>query len=149
VQEAGQLRCPREGEPVSTSVAGVIERFAPAYWERYGSRITLEQRKALQAILQCRTPALGGHRYACECGHEHHAFHSCNHRLCPRCGSADTQEWVRKQLGNLLPVPYYLVTFTVPSELRPVMLGNRQAMELLMRCSAQALTELLADPARG
>ncbi|MBC2604430.1 IS91 family transposase [Puniceicoccus vermicola] len=145
----GQLRCPREGESRPLTVARVIERFAPAYWERYGSRMRLEQRKALQAILQCRTPALGGHRYACGCGHEHHAFHSCNHRLCPRCGAADTQEWVRKQLGKLLPVPYYLVTFTVPSELRSVMLGNRQAMELLMGCSARALNELLADPARG
>ena len=46
-------------------------------------------------------------------------------------------------------MPSYLVTFTVPSELRPVMPGNRQAMELLMGCSSQALTELLADPARG
>jgi len=148
LQEAGQLRCPRESAPVSTSVAGVIERFAPIYWERYGARMTLDQRKALQAILQCRTPALGGHRYGCACGHEHHAFHSCNHRLCPRCGSADTQAWVEKQLGRLLPVPYYMVTFTLPSQLRPVMLGNRQAMELLMRCSSQALSELLADPAR-
>nr|WP_281388076.1 transposase [Puniceicoccus vermicola] len=143
------MSCPRESEPHALTVAGVIERFAPAYWERYGRRIPLDQRKALQAILQCRTPALGGHRYACGCGHEHHAFHSCNHRLCPRCGSADTQVWVRKQLGKLLPVPYYLVTFTLPSELRPVMLGNRQAMELLMSCSARALNELLADPARG
>lgn len=130
-------------------MAEVIERFAPAYWARYADRITLDQRRALQAILQCRTPALGGHRYACNCGYAHYAFHSCNHRLCPRCGTADTQAWVTKQLGRLLPVPYYMVTFTLPDQLRMVLRTKREAMELLMRCSAQALRELLADTHRN
>jgi hypothetical protein len=126
----------------------VIERFAPAYWRGNRRSIRVDERRALQAILQCRTPALGGHRYACACGHEHHAFHSCNHRLCPRCGSADTQAWVHGQLGRLLPVSYYMVTFTLPEQLRRVMRGNRRAMELFMRCSGKALSELLADPKR-
>lgn len=126
----------------------VIERFIEPFWARYASTITVEQRKALQAMLQCRTPALGGHRYACSCGQTHHAFHSCNHRLCPQCGAADTTEWVHKQMGKLLPVPYFMVTFTLPEQLRPIMLGNRAAMELFFKCSSQALRELLADPKR-
>jgi hypothetical protein len=126
----------------------VIERFIEPYWARYGRSVTVEQRKALQAILQCRTPAMGGHRYACSCGQTHHAFHSCNHRLCPQCGAADTAAWVQKQLGKLLPVPYFMVTFTLPEQLRPVMRGNRLAMELFFKCSSQALSELLADPKR-
>ncbi len=126
----------------------MIERFTPAYWQRYGDSIRVDERRALQAILQCRTPALGGHRYACDCGHEHHAFHSCHHRLCPRCGAADAQDWVAKQLGRLLPVPYYMVTFTLPDQLRSLLRGQREAMELFMRHSAQALRELLADPKR-
>lgn len=127
----------------------VIERFIEPFWQAYGHSITLEPRKALQAILQCRTAALGGHCYACpDCGNEHFAYHSCNHRLCPQCGAADTQEWVDKQLGKLLPVPYFMVTFTLPGQLRPVMLGSRQAMELFFQCSSQALQELLADPKR-
>jgi hypothetical protein len=127
----------------------VIERFASAYWERYAGKITVDQRRALQAILQCRTPALGGHRYDCACGHSHQAFHSCNHRLCPRCGAQETQMWVQKQLGKLLPVTYYMVTFTLPAPLRAVMRSNRPAIELFMQCSARALTELLADPSRS
>lgn len=126
----------------------VIERFIEPFWARYSGSITVEQRKAIQAILQCRTPALGGHRYACKCGQTHHAFHSCNHRLCPQCGAADTVQWVQKQMGKLLPVPYFMVTFTLPEELRPVMLGNRRAMELFFKCSSQAISELLADPKR-
>jgi hypothetical protein len=126
----------------------VIERFIEPYWARHSGSITVEQRKALQAILQCRTPALGGHRYACTCGQTHHAFHSCNHRLCPQCGAADTADWVAKQMGKRLAVPYFMVTFTLPEQLRSVMLGNRAAMELFFKCSSQALTELLGDPKR-
>lgn len=126
----------------------VIERFIEPFWARYAHTITVEQRKAIQAILQCRTPVLGGHRYDCSCGQSHHAFHSCNHRLCPQCGAADTAEWVQKQMGKLLPVPYFMVTFTLPQQLRSVMLGNRTAMELFFKCSSQALSELLADPKR-
>ncbi|HAV13320.1 MAG TPA: hypothetical protein DCX06_07515 [Opitutae bacterium] len=126
----------------------VIEHFIEPFWARYSGSITVEQRKALQATLQCRTPALGGHRYACNCGQTHHAFHSCNHRLCPQCGAADTAQWVHKQMGKLLPVPYFMITFTLPEELRSVMLGNRRAMELFFQCSSQAISELLADPKR-
>lgn len=144
----GQHRCPGTAAPATLTVAGVIERFAPEFWARYATRITVDERRAFQAILQCRTPALGGHRYACECGHEHYAFHSCNHRLCPRCGAGDTQAWVARQLGSLLPVPYFMVTFTVPDALRPIIRGNPQAMELFMRCSGRALADLLADPTR-
>ena len=128
----------------------VIERFIEPFWQAHGHSITLDQRKALQAILQCRTPALGGHCYACpDCGVEHFAYHSCNHRLCPQCGAADTQEWVDQQLGKLLPVPYFMVTFTLPEQLRPVLSGNRLAMDLFARCSSRALAELLADPKRN
>lgn len=125
----------------------VIERFAKAFWQRYGRSVTVDQRSALQAILQCRTSALGGHRYGCACGHSHYAWHSCNHRLCPQCGGAGTADWVDKQLGKLLPVPYFMVTFTLPDALRPV-LRQRAGMEAFFQCSAQALTELLADPKR-
>ena len=125
----------------------VFERFIEPFWQQYANSVTLEQRKALQAIFQCRTAALGGHCYACpDCGNEHFAYHSCNHRLCTQCGAADTQERVCKQLEKLLPVPYFMVTFTLPEQLRTVMLSSRQAIELFFQSSSQALQDLLADP---
>lgn len=125
-----------------------IERFAEPFWARQGASVTVGQRKALQAILQCRTFALGGHRYDCECGHKHFAWHSCNHRLCPQCGAADNAEWVGKQLEKLLPVPYFLVTFTLPSELRRIALRKIEVIEAFFQQSGEALTEILADPER-
>jgi hypothetical protein len=98
-----------------------IARRGPEFLAREGARLTSDQRRALTAILRCRTPALGGHRCACsKCGGEHFRYHSCNHRLCPTCGGQDTTEWLDRQMNRLLPAPYFLVTFTVPEELRHI-----------------------------
>ena len=57
--------------------------------------------------------------YRCaNCRRDHFVYHSCNHRGCPQCGHADATEWIARQKLKLLPVPYYLITFTVPEGLR-------------------------------
>ena len=59
------------------TVTEVIRRFAPAYVECYGDFMTLPQRKALTAILQCRTEAMGGRVWSCEdCGAVRYAGYS-------------------------------------------------------------------------
>jgi hypothetical protein len=100
-------------------------------------------RRAVAAILSCRTPALGGQLFACECGEQHFAYHSCNHRACPRCGQADATHWLEGQRRKLLPVPYYLVTFTVPKELRPIIRSQQKIFYArLLRESAAALLDV-------
>jgi len=101
------------------TLAEFIARRGPEFLAREGARLPPDQRRALIAILRCRTPALGGHRCACtECGGEHFRYHSCNHRMCPTCGGRDTTDWLDRQMNRLLPAPYFLVTFTVPPALR-------------------------------
>ena len=128
-------------------LAEILSAHGPAYVAKFGRLIPEEQRAALRAILRCRTPALGGQRYRCVCGREHFAYHSCNHRACPRCGQDDAAAWLAQQRTRLLPVPYFLVTFTVPEELREPI---RQAMKpwygALLKESAGALQDLAADP---
>jgi hypothetical protein len=47
----------------------------------------------------------------------------------------------------LLPIHYFLVTFTLPSELRPVARSNQKAIyNLLFQSSAAALQKLAKDP---
>ena len=128
-------------------LAGILRAHWPAYLARFGRLIPAEQRAAVRAILRCRTPALGGQRSVCACGREHFAYHSCNHRACPRCGRDDALLWLARQRTRLLPVPYFLVTFTLPEQLRELI---RQAMKLwygaLLRESAGALQDLAAQP---
>lgn len=109
---------------------------------------TPAQRRALVAIRRCRTPALGGHVYRCtDCAKTDFAYHSCNHRACPRCGGTDTAAWTARQEARLLPVPYFLVTFTLPAELRPLVRARPQLLhDLLFAESAAALQQVAAEP---
>ena len=141
-------RKPAAGPRARHCVADILIGFHQAYLHRYGDTITPCQRKALQSILLCRTEPMGGRRYRCEhCRRDHFAWHSCNHRLCPRCGAAETADWVAAKLENLLPVDHYMVTFTLPVELRE--LCHRQAevfYKLFFACSAQAIKDVLKQP---
>jgi len=126
-------------------LADWLVRQAPAWLD--GSRpLPPAQRRALLAITRCRTPALGGHVYRCtECDGEDFAYHSCHHRACPRCGGAGTAEWTQKQTDRLLPVPYFLVTFTVPEELRPIFAARPEVLlDLFFTEAAGALQTVAA-----
>jgi len=78
------------------------------------------QRRTLFALSKCRTAALGGHIDKCNhtaCGHLHLSYNSCRNRHCPKCQGHKTEQWILKRAQELLPVPYYHVVFTLPSEL--------------------------------
>jgi hypothetical protein len=101
-------------------------------------------------IICCRTEQMGGHLYYCEnpdCEHILYAYHSCGNRSCPKCGQDKTQRWIEKQQNLLLPTHYFLVTFTLPCELRPVARSNQNVVyDLLFKSSAAALQKLAKDP---
>src|SRR4051812_34901490 len=100
-------------------LADLVRRHAPAYLRRFGARVPQAHRAALQAIERCRTPENGGQVYRCtQCAAEHFGFHSCHHRACPKCGAPEADAWQERQRERLLPLPYFLLTFTIPKELR-------------------------------
>jgi len=124
-------------------LAEVLRRHWPAYERRFGARLLPSHRHAVRCILRCRTPALGGQVYRCDCGRVDYSYHSCNHRACPRCGQADATEWLARQRRKLLPVPYYLVTFTVPAQLRRLIRSHQQILyRALLQESARALQDV-------
>jgi hypothetical protein len=128
----------------------VLVQYGPAYLERFGAAMPARQREVLQTLLQCRTPALGGALHHCPaCGQRHFTYHSCNDRHCPQCGRQESEEWLATQQALLLPVPYFLVTFTVPESLRG-WLRSHPALgyEVLFGASAQALQDLAGNPKR-
>ena len=140
--------CTDPAEQNSYTVAQVIERFHESFFARYGDSLSFEQRKALQAILQCRTEVMGGHRcYCARCQEYHFFYHSCNHRNCPICGAQDTATWVEQRLEQALPLPYYMITFTLPAQLRPICSHAPETIyPLFFRCAAQAIKDILANP---
>lgn len=99
--------------------------------------------KTLNAILCCRTPALGAHHYRCaDCGRDHLVPHSCRNRHCPDCQGANAREWLERQEENLLAVPYFHVVFTLPHRLNPLIAQNpRPLHKLLFDCASATLLE--------
>jgi hypothetical protein len=122
----------------------VLVQQGPAYLARFGATMPARQREVLRTLLRCRTPALGGALYRCpDCGQRHFTYHSCNDRHCPQCGREEAEAWLAAQQALLLPVPYFLVTFTVPEKLRG-WLRSHPALgyDVLFDASAQALQDL-------
>jgi hypothetical protein len=92
---------------------------------------------------------MGGHLHACApCGTRQFRFHSCNHRACPQCGRAATVAWVQRELARRVGAPYFMVTFTLPAELRPLFFTPRarEVYALFFAAAAHALRQPLAQP---
>jgi Putative transposase/Transposase zinc-binding domain len=126
--------------------ADVIRKHGATYRERY--RTSSEQRRVLNDLAQCRTPALGGHLKRCEsCGHEVPVYNSCRNRHCPKCQAAARARWLEARQRELLDVEYFHVVFTIPHELAPLALQNRRTVYgMLFRAVSQTLLTLGRDP---
>ena len=131
-----------------TTLGEIFRRYGPAYRARCGRSLSQSQLQAMQAIEACRTEALGGHVYSCpSCQLTRYSYHSCRNRHCPTCQQNATHAWLAEQHTLLLPVPYFLVTFTLPSELRAIARAHPETIyPLLFRTSAAALQQLAHDP---
>jgi len=112
------------------------------------SPLSPQQRRALAAIATCRTPALGGHRSACDsCGFSVVSFNSCCNRHCPQCQALAQARWIEARQADLLPVEYHHVVFTIPTQLHDLFLHNPAvAYGLLFSAAADSLLTLARDP---
>lgn len=130
------------------TVADVLRRYGGEYLEQFGATMPGEHKKVLRAITACRTGALGTVLYACEsCGRTHAVGRSCGNRHCPTCQQDKTHAWLEKQIDRLLPCPYFLVTFTLPAELRALARSRQRVVyAALFEASSEALRALAADP---
>src|ERR1700757_4370732 len=129
-------------------VAEIIRASGSGFLERQGSHLAWQHRRVVDAIVRCRTAALGGHRDQClRCGHQAISFNSCRNRHCPKCQSNARGKWLAARSAELLPVPYFHVVFTLPHELSALVLQNKRLLyDLLYRISAATMLELARAP---
>ena len=134
---------------MAATVIDVLRRFLPAHLREYRHAMSEAQRRAAWAITHCRTAEMGGHLHACDsCGTREFHFHSCNHRSCPQCGKDATAQWIERELGKRVGAPYFMVTFTLPEELRPLFFTqeSKEIYQLFFAAAASALSDTLANP---
>lgn len=134
--------------PPRPTVATVVRSVRDAFLEGDGPALTAAQRRVLNDVAACRTAALGGHVLQCpECGRQQVAYNSCGNRHCPTCQATAAARWLEAEADDLLPVPYFHLVFTLPDALDALALGNpRVVYDLLLRCAAETVLELAADP---
>ena len=129
-------------------VADVIRAAGPAFVDRARTYFDRQRWKVLNAILRCRTAALGGHIDECSrCGHRAISYNSCRNRHCPKCQANARHRWLEARRAELLPTRYVHVVFTLPHELAPLALVNQKIVYgLLFRLVAETLMEFARDP---
>jgi Putative transposase/Transposase zinc-binding domain len=122
-------------------VADILRDHGPGWREANRGHVSLEQLKVMSAIERCRTAALGGHIARCEnaaCGHTEISYNSCGNRHCPKCQGAASRRWLADRKAELLPVPYFHVVYTLPSQLRDIAYQNKRVLyNLLMKAAAE------------
>ena len=133
-----------------TAMREVIDCFGARLEERYGAQLLPGQRRALGAMARCRTEQSRQMQLSCnDCEHSEWAPHSCGHRLCPHCQQHESQRWLDRQLSKRVPSSYYLLTFTVPSELRQTAYRHQRLFyNALMRCAWETLKTFTANDKR-
>jgi len=129
-------------------VADVIRAAGPAFADRARTTFDRQRWKVLNAILRCRTAALGGHIDECSrCGHRTISYNSCRNRHCPKCQGNARHRWLEARRAELLPTRYVHVVFTLAHELAPLALVNKKVVYgLLFQFVAETLLEFARDP---
>jgi hypothetical protein len=124
-----------------TRLSSIIETFEAEFLARYQDRLLPSQRQALTAMKHCRTSQSPMMLAQCDdCESRLYVPHSCGHRNCPHCQQHESQQWLERQLQKQVPAEYFLLTFTLPNELRTLAWQQQRTLyDLLIRCSWQTV----------
>lgn len=129
-------------------LASIVDQYADAFKAKYAARLLPGHLKALNAIRQCRTPQAGEMQVRCTaCDQTMQYPRSCGHRNCPTCQHHEASLWLERQQMKLLPVRYFMVTFTLPYELRSLAWCHPTTVyRILFACVSSTLKDFGLNP---
>ncbi len=124
-------------------LSSILKKYEHEFIDSYKQRLLPSHCKAIGAIKDCRSIHSPKILLQCEnnaCAHQSLIPHSCGHRHCPHCQNHETQQWIDKQLQKQLPADYFMITFTVPKQLRPLAWQHQRLIYgLLFECAWDTL----------
>lgn len=125
----------------------VFRTFGPEYIARF-PEMPSQHRKVIHAIINCRSGEYGATVYRCTgCGETHQIDRSCGDRHCPQCQLHKCRLWLQRQLDRILPTDYFLLTFTLPEQIRPFCRANQKtAYAAMFKAASEAIKKLARDP---
>ncbi len=126
----------------------IIEQYKPLLFEKYGGSLLPGQRRAIHAMQRCRTPDSGELYVQCtQCDQSHWHPLSCGHRSCPICQNHEVSQWLDRQQKKLLPVEYFMATFTLPYQLRTLVWQNQKTLyTIFFACVISTLKDFGLNP---
>jgi len=129
-------------------LASIINQYYDAFMIKYGDTVLPGHLKAMNAIRRCRTPDSGELYVQCPtCHHAEWRSLSCGHRSCPKCQNHEASKWIDRQQAKLLPVLYFLATFTLPFELRSLTWHHQKVVySILFTCVSSTLKDFGLNP---
>jgi len=129
-------------------LAPIVEQYFNAFIVKYAGSILPHHLQALNAIRRCRTPDCGQVYVQCpDCGQGHWQPMSCGHRNCPKCQNHEASQWIDRQQAKLLPVSYFMNTFTLPYQLRPLAWSHQKSVySILFNCVSSTLKDFGLNP---
>lgn len=135
-----------ENKRQKTELADIFSENAACYLKTV--KLCAVQRKAYQAITQCRKASLGGHINSCDnCGHQQQAYNSCRNRHCPKCQFVRKAQWVDKLASNLPATKYFHLVFTIPHCLNKLFyINQKEAYSLLFKAAGESLIQCAQNP---
>ncbi len=114
-------------------LSSIIRQFESAFLNKYQGRILPSQHKALAVMSSCRTSHSKRMLVRCsDCEQQTYVPHSCGHRNCPHCQHYESERWLERQLKKQVPADYYMLTFTIPAQLRALVWQHQRLMYTLM-----------------
>jgi hypothetical protein len=118
------------------------------YVNAFGHAMPGVHHKALRAMQNCRTEKLGRSHFSCpHCHRRETANCSCSNRHCPTCQAAKGLEWFDRHVQRMLPCNYFMVTFTVPTQMHRVIRSHQRELYSALFTSAwQSMAKLARDP---
>ena len=112
-------------------LSSVIDQFESDFLNCYQGQVLPAQRKALNALKICRTKFSPVMQVSCaDCDQQSFVPHSCGHRNCPHCQHHGSQLWIENQLKKQVPCDYFMITFTLPAQLRQLEINNPPIIQL-------------------
>ena len=129
-------------------LASLIHQYLIPFKTKYAAQLLPGQLRAIGAILRCRTTDSGQVLLHClECKGQRRNSLSCGHRSCPKCQNHETSQWLDRQQTKLLPVEYFMVTFTLPFELRALAWRHQTTLyNLLFTTAVSTLKDFGLNP---
>jgi len=114
---------------VKIKVADILARGMSSYLENH--KLSWKQKKVVGKIINCCSPHASRQKIVCsnaECDYEDERRKPCGDRHCNRCNNSKMLKWLAKIMKQYLPLTYHHLVFSLPEELRNLILCNKEVI---------------------